>query len=239
MATLRDLLPDPETVASMHPGDLAGYVLELLLTSRRGDGLWQRRNFCGGAGDAYVQRGEGAHPRVMQACAEAWSWLESNGLICRDPQQDYDWYVPTKRAREVRDRHAVKVLIASEELPEHFLHPEIVQHARPLFLQARLDTAVFEAFKTLEVEIRSAAHLGNELVGVSLAGRAFHPDDGPLTDTSAEKGEREALRNLMVGALGSYKNPSSHRRVALTAEEAREMLMLASHLLRIVDDRRR
>jgi hypothetical protein len=64
-----------------------------------------------------------------------------------------------------------------------------------------LDTAVFEAFKTFEVEIRAAANLGNDLVGQSLASRAFHSESGPLTDFSAE---RVALMNPMTGALGSY-----------------------------------
>lgn len=46
---------------------------------------------------------------------------------------------------------------------------------------------------------------------------------------------REALSHLFAGAIGSYKNPSSHRRVDLDAEQATEMTMLASHLLKIVD----
>ena len=96
---------------------------------------------------------------------------------------------------------------------------------------------MFEAFKLLEVTIRTAANLGHGFVGVQLASRAFNPDDGPLTDTTSEKGERVALMNLMTGAIGSYKNPASHRRIEISAEEARDMVMLASHLLRIVRSR--
>ena len=65
-------------------------------------------------------------------------------------------------------------------------------------------------------------------------------EDGPLTDMTAEKGERERRSDLFAGAIGSYKNPHSHRDVHMEdPEEALEIILLANHLLRIVDARKR
>jgi uncharacterized protein (TIGR02391 family) len=237
MTRLKSLIPDASAVIDMDSADLAGYVFEALMSSGEMErGNWNRGNFCMEVGREYADPRQPLDQNIGIACSAAWTWLETNGFICRHPEQD-NWYVPTPKGRSARNHQQIRQYISGLVLPQEFLHPELLVNVRPLFLQARFETSVFEAFKALEVAIRNAAELGHDMIGVQLASKAFHPEDGVLTDRTAEKGERVALMSLMTGALGSYKNPASHRRVEITAEEARDMVVLASHLLKIVDGR--
>ena len=58
---------------------------------------------------------------------------------------------------------------------------------------------------------------------------------GPLTDLSLPAGEQEAMGHLFAGAFGLYRNSTAHRYVPTEPEEAVEVIMFASQLLRIVD----
>jgi uncharacterized protein (TIGR02391 family) len=126
----------------------------------------------------------------------------------------------------------------SRRISKETLHPRIAQTVWSAFMRGEYDTAVFQAMKAVEVRVREASKLSAGDLGVQLMRDAFNPKNGILTDQAADFSEREARAHLFAGTSGSYKNAHSHRDVNIQdPDEAYELVMLANHLLRIVDQR--
>ena len=172
-----------------------------------------------------LRRGDGSELQVLRSVTNK---ALRRGERTQLDLKDYD------RAEQPLQKDEVN---ASQDnlLPIPQLHPILSQKVWSIFLQGAYDSAVFEAFKQVEIAVRKAGGYAEKDRGTDLMRRAFHVDSGNLTDPNQHPAEKQARSDLFAGAIGSYKNPGSHRDVEITAEEAAELIIFASHLLRIVD----
>jgi uncharacterized protein (TIGR02391 family) len=106
------------------------------------------------------------------------------------------------------------------------LVPALEYKARPQFLRGDFETAAFVAMKEVEVRVRALAGLNESLVGTRLMQAAFKPGPPPgaLCRASVDGGESVALMELFKGAIGLFKNPSSHREVDFRRGPAERVL---------------
>jgi uncharacterized protein (TIGR02391 family) len=215
-----------ETIVALPIESLALAVLQNYVATN----AWNRSNWLLGAKSAL---GTGAH---LEALAEAWSWLEARGLVATDPNKSSaEARIVTRAGRRVIANGSIEEILAAERIGLA-LHNRLDGKVRPIFLLGDYETAAFKAMKEVEVRVRELSGLPNQLIGVSLMRQAFNPNDGPLADSTHESGERQARSDLFAGAIGSFKNPTSHRTVTYTdPAEASEVVLLADLLMRILD----
>lgn len=173
----------------------------------------------------------------MQRVSDAWAWLVSHALVGphhrNTPSESYRL---TDRGQQVLRAGSTVSLLAEQRLPED-LHGELTE-ARSQFRAGKSEIAVFAAMRQVEVRLRGLAGAGNDMIGVGLARYALRPEGGPLADQRLEAGEREAISHLFAGALGAFKNPTSHRVVDFDdSAVAADIILLADLLMRLLDQR--
>lgn len=253
---ISDLVPDANTLLSLEVEELAGVLLVHLnhsgisfrVSTTAPFGELNYKGFfkaripertpppLSGPEPEYGAQAE----EVNKALMEAWAWLESEAFLVRDPRAGDNFFFISRRAQRLTSREEFAAYRKAWALPKGQLHPLISSRVYPAFLRGEYDTAIFQAFREVEVAVRLAGGFSASDHGTDLMRAAFRVGkntgpSGPLTDTTLPLGEQEAMGHLFAGAFGVYRNSTGHRLVPTNPEEAAEVIMLASQLLRIVD----
>lgn len=244
--SLCTLIPDPDLLISLPPEQVGKQLLKLAAGGRQ-NGIFSIGGIAGRDqlfGQGYGNQFGPVYPtqnakEIEMAVAEAWLWLENALLIMPAAAPNDSFKRLTRRGESfARDDSQFDNFVAAAQFPKALLHPIIADEVWVQLVQGKYAVGVFIAFRAVEEAVRTAAGFDHDDHGVPMMRRAFNKDNGPLRRDGDPEAEREALAALFAGAIGSYKNPHSHRAVDLSEPgEAQEMVILASHLLRIVESR--
>lgn len=241
--SISSLIPDVADLLTLEVEELAGVLLTHLNSRVDAEGSISQSAFFGslrpGPYNANPEYGD-RQSEANRALMEAWTWLQSEAFLVRDPAPGPDWFFISRRGRRLETPGQFESYRKASLLPRGRLHPAIASRVYPAFLRGDYDTAVFQSFREIEVSVRQAGEFPHELVGEKLIRAAFKPakngpGGGPLTDPQLPAAEQLAMSNLFAGAFGLYRNPAGHRYVPTDPTDAADVIVFASQLLRIVD----
>jgi len=229
---IKEIFPPIEVAVELEPEELAVFVLQHLSKL----GRINKYNYTLGTSPELVEYAGDNREEFCKCLMEAWQWLEREIFIAPQPGEQGNWAFITRKGEKVLEEQDFESYKKGGLLPSESLDSVLVRKVKPLFIRGDYDTAVLQAFKEVEVRVRKRGGFGGGEIGVTLMRKAFKPASGPLTDQSSEHGEQQATMDLFAGAVGKFKNPSSHRDVEYdNPSEVADIIRIANQLLRMVD----
>src|SRR6266851_4402673 len=183
---LEDILPASGVLLGMEPEELAGFLLEYLSELPKNDQYFNFASLTLGSGPLAEYAGN-RFAQVADAVAEAWSWLMREGLIAPRPGiHEWGRFFVTRRGRRFKAHADLEAYRRAGLLHEELLDGGLASKIVPAFQRGEYDTAVFAAFKEVEIRVRAKGGYSHGEIGTDLMKKAFHPETGPLTDKTRE-----------------------------------------------------
>lgn len=128
-----------------------------------------------------------------------------------------------------------------EEFSRRQFHPEVVRHARQLFLQGNYFHALFEAAKAYNVGVREKARAN--VNGQALMMKVWPCDAGVLKitecDSETDRNVQDGVKFLSSGLMRAIRNPTAHEPAVdwpITKQDCLDTLSFVSFLFRQLDE---
>jgi len=184
----------------------------------------------------FLNFGKNLHlPESTLMCwSEALNWLVSKNLVAhgKPGYANPDAIFITRLGNKVLEV-GLETIRAAERL-DMTLHDRL-DRVKSQFLLGEYEIAAFAAMREVEIRVRELSGADPSLLGVKLMRKSFG-DGGKLADSELDPGERIGIMELFAGAIGTFKNPPSHRQVDYAdPTEASEVVLLADLLMRLLD----
>ena len=206
------IVKSPENIPAMTKEELAYALLEDMQArlEQPVNGILNRHHvganlFSGGA--FYSSNGSAVSVRDLAnrierlgrdaiALLEKWELVEpADGINGRN-----GYMVLTEKGKSTTEQTDFEGIRVRGLLREEMLHPLLRGQIYGYFTANDLGTAVFEAFKTVEIEVRRVGGYAEKEIGKSLMCKAF-ARRGPLAKPGDDKADSDALAGLFAGAM--------------------------------------
>ena len=182
MNSLPEAIPDVDYLLQLETEELAALVLHFAKLQRgRTNGLLHLANYqdllftANMGGHGYVA--DRREREIKLAIAEAWSWLEVQGLLVTAPGSNGSagFRVLSRRAEKMASREDVEKFARSRQIRKEILNSRIAETVYSAFMRGEFDVAAFQAMKAVEVAVREAGGYSNSDLGTTLMERPFIP----------------------------------------------------------------
>jgi hypothetical protein len=111
-------------------------------------------------------------------------------------------------------------------IPFAVIDPRLMDLALDFWNEA--DARLLDGYRRLEDILRTRTGLATH--GSKLFSQTFHPENGALTWTEADEGERSGRMQLFTGTFAAHRNPRAHRERKERAALALREFLLLNHL---------